>query len=219
MNCQMALWETVTPRAASSSFRRCSVRCEVCSIRSMMKARCDGDQPRKIGLRHPQLADHPYVRHVEEALGFEIDRNSAPNRHGSSSGPTARWRHAVDLNSPGKLRELLDTREFTERGCIMNAVAYGCRYSHHEDKKASGYITTTEAHEIMREVGATEPDERGAIIRAFSAPTVAVRTKAASIGRSIRAACALRMWHGASFSGSRTAGSAMTVLAIRNGPS
>jgi hypothetical protein len=59
----------------------------------------------------------------------------------------------------------------------MNAVAYGCRYSHHEDKKASGYITTTEAHEIMREVGATEPDERGAIIRAFSAPTVCRQDK------------------------------------------
>lgn len=132
----------------------------------------DGDRPRRIGLRHPLLADHPYVRHIEAAIDFEIDRNGAPNRHGYSSGPTARWWHAVDLISAGKWRELLETQEFTEPGCIMNAVAFGCRYSHHEDKRASGYLSTAEAREIMREVGATEPDERGGTIRAFSAPMV-----------------------------------------------
>ena len=42
--------------------------------------RPDGDQPRKIGLRHPLLANHPYVRHVEALLGFEIVR------HGEHTG-------------------------------------------------------------------------------------------------------------------------------------
>ncbi|ALR23157.1 hypothetical protein [Sphingobium baderi] len=133
--------------------------------------RPDGGQPRKIGLRHPLLADHPYVLHVEAVLGVEIDRNGAPNRYGYTTAPTARWWHAVDLISAGKWRELLDTQDFTEPRCIMRAVAYGCRYSHHEDKKAAGYITTAEAREIMREVGATEPDERSAAILAFSAPS------------------------------------------------
>lgn len=137
----------------------------------------DRDRPRMIGLRHPLLTGHPYVQHVEALLGFEINRNGAPNRHGYSTTPTARWWHAVDLVSAGNWRELLATQEFTEPVCIMNAVAYGCRYSHHEDKKASGYITTAEAREIMREVGATEPDERGAIIRAFSAPMVCRQDK------------------------------------------
>lgn len=54
----------------------------------------------------------------------------------------------------------------------MRAVAYGCRYSHHEDKKGGGYITTVEARAIMREMGATDPDDRSAAIRAFSKPTV-----------------------------------------------
>ena len=72
--------------------------------------RPDGDQSRKIGLRHPRLVDHPYVRHVETLLGFEVDRNGAPNRHGYSSGPTACWWHAVDLVTAGKWRELLATR-------------------------------------------------------------------------------------------------------------
>ncbi|MCV9967701.1 hypothetical protein OIU34_38425 [Pararhizobium sp. BT-229] len=139
--------------------------------------RPDDDQPRKIGLRHPLLADHPYVRHVEGILGFEIDRNGAPNRHGYSTGPTARWWHAVDLISARKWRELLATREFTEPDCIMQAVAFGCRYSHHEDRKASGYISTAEAREIVSAVGAREPDERGATIRAFSTPSLCRQDK------------------------------------------
>jgi hypothetical protein len=133
--------------------------------------RPDGERPRKLGLRHPLLAVHPYVRHIEAAIGFEIDRNGAPNRHGYSTVPTARWWHAVDLISAGKWRELLETREFTEPDCIKNAVAFGCRYSHHEDKRAAGYITTAEARTIMREIGVSEPGGRSAIVRSFSAPS------------------------------------------------
>jgi hypothetical protein len=132
----------------------------------------DRDRPHMIGLRHPLLAGHPYVQHVEALLGFEINRNGVPNRHGYSTAPTARWWHAVDLVSAGKWRELLATQEFTEPVCIMQAVAYGCRYSHHEDRQAAGYITAAEAREIMREVGASEPESRSATIRSFSAPSL-----------------------------------------------
>lgn len=132
----------------------------------------DGDRPRRLGLRHPLLADHPYVQHVEAALGIEIDRYGAPNRHGYSSAPTARWWHAVDLVSAGHWRALLDTQDFTEPDCIMGAVAYGCRYSRHDDRKAAGYISTAEAREIMREMGATEPGSRSAILRSFTAPCI-----------------------------------------------
>lgn len=132
----------------------------------------DGDRPIRIGLRHPLLADHPYVRHVEAALGLALDRNGAPHRHGYSTAPAARWWHAVDLVSAGKWRELLATREFTEPGCIMQAVAFGCRYSHHDDRKAAGYITTAEARRIMRAVGAAEPAARSAAILSFSAPSL-----------------------------------------------
>lgn len=45
-NTHTALCETVTPRAASSSFSPCSVRCGVCLIRSAMKPRC-GSSTRK----------------------------------------------------------------------------------------------------------------------------------------------------------------------------
>lgn len=130
----------------------------------------DGDLPRKIGLRHPLLAEHPFVKHVEAELQVEIDPNGAPNRYGYSSGPTARWWHAVDLITAGHWRDLLETLRFTEPANVMRAVAYGCRYSYHEDKKAAGYIDTVAARTIMREMGAIEPQDCSAILRGFMQP-------------------------------------------------
>ena len=130
----------------------------------------DGDHPRKIGLRHPLLIEHPFVKHVETELGMAIDPNGAPNRFGYSSGPTARWWHAVDLVTYGHWRDLLATQHYTEPANIMRAVAYGCRYSHHEDRAGAGYINTAEARTMMREIGATEPEDRAALIRAFLQP-------------------------------------------------
>lgn len=134
--------------------------------------RPEGDSPRKIGLMHPLLAEHPFVQHVERSLGITMAREGVANPYGFSNRRHAVWWHAVDLISAGKWRELLETQEFTEPGCIMRAVAYGCRYSHHEDKKAAGHINTAEARAIMREMGATEPDDRAAIIRSFSEPHI-----------------------------------------------
>src|SRR3546814_6507973 len=54
---------------------------------------------------------------------------------------------------------------------IFNAVVYGLRYSDHADRKASGHISTVEARQIMGEMGATEPTERAALLRSFSAPS------------------------------------------------
>lgn len=133
--------------------------------------RAEQDEPRKIGLRHPLLAAHPFVQHVERALGIEIARDGVTNRHGYSNRVHSLWHHAVDLISAGKWRELLATQEFTEPRNIFNAVVYGLRYSDHADRKASGRISTVEARQIMREMGATEPTDRAALLRSFSAPS------------------------------------------------
>lgn len=130
----------------------------------------DGDQPRKIGLRHPLLSEHPFVKHVEAALELTIAPDGAPNRFGYSSGPTARWWHAVDLISAGHWRALLETQRFTEPAHIMRAVAYGCRYSHHEDRKGAGYINTAQARAIMHDMGTTAPEDRSFLLRAFMPP-------------------------------------------------
>ena len=133
--------------------------------------RAEQDEPRKIGLRHPLLAAHPFVQHVERALGIEIARDGVTNRHGYSNRAHSLWHHAVDLISAGKWRELLETQEFTEPRNIFKAVAYGLRYSHHEDKRASGHINTAEARQIMRAMDATEPTDRAALLLSLTAPS------------------------------------------------
>ena len=133
--------------------------------------RAEQDEPRKIGLRHPLLASHPFVQHVESVLGIEIAPEGVQNRYGYSNREHGAWHHAVDLISAGLWRELLATQDYTTPRCIFKAVAYGCRYSHHEDKKASGYINTAEARQIMAEMGASEPEDRAALIRSISAPS------------------------------------------------
>lgn len=135
--------------------------------------------PRSIGLRHPDLAAHPFVQHVEKVLGVEVDRNGAPNEYGYSTCETAQWWHAVDLITAGKWRELIETQNFTTAKNIMRAVAYGCQYSHHADHKGEGYISTAEAREVMREMGAIEPDNRTAAVRAFMAPSPCKQEKGA----------------------------------------
>ena len=86
--------------------------------------KAEQDEPRKIGLRHPLLAAHPFVQHVESVLGFQIDRAGVTNSYGYSNSPHSMWHHAVDLISAGKWRELLATQEFTEPRNIFNAVAH-----------------------------------------------------------------------------------------------
>lgn len=130
----------------------------------------EGEEPRKIGLRNPGLAAHPFVQHVEKTLGIEIAREGVTNAYGYSDREKAAWWHAVDLISEGNWRELLDTQEFTTARCIFQAVIYGCRYSGRDDNNGRGHINTVEAREIMREMGACEPADRSGTIRKFSAP-------------------------------------------------
>jgi hypothetical protein len=131
-----------------------------------------GDKPRTIGLRHPDLAAHPFVQHVEAALGFKLDPNGAPNEHGVSTCHSFGWFHAVDLVTAGEWRALLDTSDFTTDRSIFNAVDFGLRYSDHsESGKRHGHLSTIEARQIMDELGATEPTDRASIIRELGKPS------------------------------------------------
>lgn len=132
--------------------------------------RVRGEQPRAIGLRHPALAAHPFVQHVEAALGFSLDRDGAPNEHGYSTCRDFRWYHAVDLVTAGHWRALLETAEFTSTRDIFNAVSFGLRYSDHASEQRHGHLTTIDARKIMDELGACEPAGRAAIIRELQSP-------------------------------------------------
>jgi len=122
------------------------------------------DGTRRMGLLHPLLADHPYVKHVEATLGITMDRDGAPNEYGYSKCETGKWWHAVDLMTTGHWRDLLDTSRFTTPDNIAGAVAFGLNYSPHQGKKRNGYVSTNEAREIMTTIGAPEPADRNEII-------------------------------------------------------
>ena len=84
-NSQTALCETFTPRAASSSFSPCSVRCGVWPIRSRMKARCGSST----GLRCPPIlpgATEPVARALRP-LHHRRHRNTEPRRHRAAALP------------------------------------------------------------------------------------------------------------------------------------
>lgn len=128
-------------------------------------------QPRRLGLLHPRLAGHPFVRRVEGALGIAIERDGAPNEHGYSKAPLALWWHAVDLVTSGHWRDLLATADFTTPGDIMRAVAHGLAYSPHDARKRKqGHLSTSEAREIMAYLGRAPPAEPPAPWQAFDQP-------------------------------------------------
>jgi hypothetical protein len=83
-----------------------------------------------IGLMHPLVGEHPFVREVARAIRpFKIKPNGAPNDCGYSKTRTALWWHAVDLVSKGRWQDLLETRRFTTDHDIVRAVVFGLDYS------------------------------------------------------------------------------------------
>jgi hypothetical protein len=129
----------------------------------------EGDGNLRIGLMHPLLAAHPFVQHVEAALGVTLDTDGATNACGVSKARTGQGWHAVDLVSAGQWRALLATREYTTAEDIARAVAYGLTYSRH-DGKPTGYLSPPEARAIMAAIGAYEPASRRGML-AFSTPS------------------------------------------------
>jgi hypothetical protein len=129
----------------------------------------NGDGTCRIGLMHPLLAAHPFVQHVEAALGLTLDAHGAPNAYGVSKARNGQWWHAVDLVSAGHWRALLDTREYTTAEDIARAVAYGLTYSRH-DGRPTGHLSPLEARAIMAAIGASEPASRRGML-AFGTPS------------------------------------------------
>jgi len=127
------------------------------------------DGTRSIGLAHPLLGEHPFVRCVAAALGLELDPNGAPSAHGVSGQRTSSWWHAVDLVTAGKWRELIETQRFTTSDDIAGAVVFGLDYSPHGTER-DGYLSIGEAHELMRAIGSHNPGNREALLVDMAAP-------------------------------------------------
>lgn len=128
-------------------------------------------QTRRLGLLHPELAEHPFVRRVEATLGIAIDPHGAPNEHGYSKVALAGWWHAVDLVAAGRWPDLLETARFTTPEHIMHAVAYGLSYSPHDAKRKRGHLSTSEARAIMAHLRSVPPVELLPPRAAFDRPS------------------------------------------------
>lgn len=114
----------------------------------------DSEGQRKIGMMHPALGEHPFIKHVEKITGQPLSPDGAPNEYGVSNQPTAQWWHAVDLVSSGHWRELIQTQQFTTPALIAQAVGFGL--DHRPD--ASRGMTTADARVVMLALDFAEPD-------------------------------------------------------------
>jgi hypothetical protein len=135
------------------------------------------DGSRRIGLLHPLLADHPFVKHVEATLDVQLNRDGAPNEYGYSKAGLGMWWHAVDLITTGHWRDLLETAQFTTAEHIARAVAHGMTYSPQEGKKRNGHLSTVEAREIMAFLKMPEPAAQDSITRECFMPPSSVRSE------------------------------------------
>lgn len=117
---------------------------------------------RRIGLMHPLLGEHPFVKHVEATLGCELAKEGAPNKHGYSKVGLARWWHAVDLMHETTWQGLLDTRPFTTDADIIRAVGFAAELPAYRGNKMTGrgQISTETARSILAALGCEEPADR-----------------------------------------------------------
>jgi hypothetical protein len=150
-------WNEPLPEPWSRPSRLYRFPIEVREVGSMW------DDNVRIGLMHPLLGDHPFVRRVEELLGFQLCRDGAPNYAGYSKAP-ATWWHAGDLLTVD-LEHLFETRHFTTDDDIARAVALAL--------ESKGRFTPRQARRIMVRLEIPEPSgrSRGAIEASTGKPT------------------------------------------------
>lgn len=128
----------------------------------------DKDGMRAIGLMHPLLGDHPFVRSVEAGLGLALNPGGAPNGCLVSKQANARWWHAVDLVLAGEWCTLIETRRFTTVEDIAGAVEFGLSHSPQDER--AGCISIAAARELMRVIEVEEPLNRAEALLALEAP-------------------------------------------------
>lgn len=129
-------------------------------------------RPRNIGLLHPALAEHPYVKHVEAVLGLTIPREPAPNDCGYTKSEVAPWWHAVDLAAAGYWRELMETAEFTTRECMFRAAGLALHALRNEKGgDSNNRHAIWEARGLLAWLSSQEPMNRAASIRVMAAPS------------------------------------------------
>lgn len=123
------------------------------------------DGTRRIGLMHPLLCDHPFVKQVEAAIGYKIEAIGAPNEAGyTKTDGLHLWWHACDLARHNMWDELFETRRFTTDEHIAQAVEHQL---HSRGKK----FTPKTAAAVLKRLGIKSPLNPAMSIRKFMAPS------------------------------------------------
>lgn len=114
-----------------------------------------------ISLRHPLLADHPYVIEVGERLGEPVPWRKV-DEFGRPLEANTQWFHAIDLMTEAHWRDLLDTAQFTDPKSLLRAVALALQFpAGYEGKgKKSGQISIATARTVLDWLGCVEPEDR-----------------------------------------------------------
>jgi len=120
------------------------------------------DGERRIGVRHPALKQHPFVKHVSETLQVEISDRGAPNPYGYSTCEKAGWWHCVDLMTKTHWKDLLATRHFTTDENIAGAVDFALTYRE---------ITVAIARKVMAELKISSPADAATLLCKLQSPS------------------------------------------------
>lgn len=124
------------------------------------------DGGRRLGLMHPALVDHPYVKHVSQVLGIAIPSGGAPNAYGYSKAELGQWWHAVDLMSRGRWQDALDTRQFTTSAQLAHAVGFALSCG----RDSGPALTTGEARLVLAGLEAPCPANPVEVLCSFYRP-------------------------------------------------
>lgn len=99
------------------------------------------DEPEAIYVRHPALADLPFVQHVKSIVGpFEACHDDR-----------IEWWHAIDLMNDQHHEHLMATQHLTDRQCLLNAVNLAVQW---------GRLKHSNARTILNTLGVPEPENR-----------------------------------------------------------
>jgi hypothetical protein len=101
------------------------------------------DSEEGLYLRHPALANLPFIQRLQSALGRPIICRDTDS-HGI-------WHHAIDLMTEQHWRHLLDTRHLTAPDCLSRAVELAVEWDRLQLKTA---------RHILGQIGCPEPRNR-----------------------------------------------------------
>lgn len=107
------------------------------------------DGKSKLWLRHPDFDKLPILDEIERSVGVRpvwtaLDEFGRERNHGQF------W-HAIDLLTDQHFRDLLDTRNFTDKSSVIVGLRYHMDY---------GGLSVANARTVLAEYGSIEPDDR-----------------------------------------------------------